>query len=107
LEQQIADLRADNEKRDADTNYTSTNESLKQEISALNKKNESLLLVMKQIENDNNFDTLKLLRAENFQLKKENERLMKVDHLKLFEEIEGLKYRYNEAVMQLNQLATR
>ena len=107
FEQQIADLRVEIEKRDAsaadDSNNGVANDSLQGEIAALREKNESLLLAMK----DNSFDTLKLLRAENFQLKKENERLLKVDHLTLFEEIESLKYRYNEAVMQLNQLSMR
>uniref|UniRef100_A0A7S2VHY6 Uncharacterized protein n=1 Tax=Skeletonema marinoi TaxID=267567 RepID=A0A7S2VHY6_9STRA len=97
LEQQISDLRVEIENREA-TNG-GADDSLQAEISSLREKNESLLLAMK----DNNFDALKQLRAENFQLKKENERLLRVDHLGLFEEIEEMKIRYNEAVRQLNQ----
>jgi chromosome segregation ATPase len=105
LEQQIADLHAEVGKRGAAEANDVANDSLQAEISALREKNESLLLAMK----DNNFDTLKLLRAENFQLKKENERLLKVDHdhLSLIERIEELTIRYNDAVMQLNQLSMR
>ena len=103
LEQQISDLRREIENREATTADGGGNDSLQAEISALREKNESLLLAMK----DNNFDNLKLLKAENFQLKKENERLLRVDHLSLFETIEEMKIRYNEAVRQLNQLSQR
>ena len=103
LEQQISDLRREIENREATTADGGANDSLQAEISALREKNESLLLAMK----DNNFDNLKLLKAENFQLKKENERLLRVDHLSLFETIEEMKIRYNEAVRQLNQLSQR
>jgi len=103
LEQQIAHLMADLEKKCAAEAKDVANDYLQAEISALREKNESLLLAMK----DNNFDTLKLLRAENFQLRKENERLLKVDHLGLIERVEEMTYRYNVAVMQLNQLSMR
>ncbi len=103
LELQISDLQKELESREATAAGGGANDSLQAEISALREKNESLLLAMK----DNNFDNLKNLRAENFQLKKENERLLRVDHLSLFEEIEEMKIRYNEAVRQLNQLSQR
>ena len=102
LEKQIADLRAEQEKRDADANCASATDTIQQELANLREKNESLILAMKQVENDKTYDAVKMLRAENFQLRKENDRLLKVDHLKLFEEIETLKYKYNEAVGKLN-----
>ncbi len=103
LEQQITELQRQIDSREAIAADGGANDSLQAEISALREKNESLLLAMK----DNNFDNLNHLRAENFQLKKENERLLRVDHLSLFEEIEEMKIRYNEAVRQLNQLSQR
>jgi phage shock protein A len=102
LEKQIADLRAEQEKRDADANCASATDTVQQELADLREKNESLILAMKRMESDKTYDAVKMLRAENFQLRKENDRLLKVDHLKLFEEIENLKYKYNEAVGKLN-----
>jgi chromosome segregation ATPase len=103
LEQQVSHLRGEIETREAAANDGGMNESLQAEICALREKNQSLLLAMKE----NNFDNLKQLKAENFSLKKENERLLRIDHLSLFEEIEDIKIRYNEAVRQLNQLSQR
>jgi hypothetical protein len=104
LEKQIADLRVgvEQEKRDADANCASATDTVQQELADLREKNESLILAMKGMESDKTYDAVKMLRAENFQLRKENDRLLKVDHLKLFEEIENLKYKYNEAVGKLN-----
>jgi hypothetical protein len=44
------------------------------------------------------------LKAENDVLRKENERLSRIDHLDLFEEIEDLKCKYNDAICQINNL---
>ena len=69
-------------------------------------KDQKARKTLKQQKKDTHFPmrryAVKMLRAENFQLRKENDRLLKVDHLKLFEEIETLKYKYNEAVGKLN-----
>jgi len=51
-------------------------------------------------------DQIGQLKSENDRLKKENERLSQIDHLDFFEEIEDLKYKYNDAVRQINQLTT-
>ena len=102
LQQQVSKLQEEISNA-ADNQNVENDCCLQAEISSLREKNESLLLAMKE----NKFDTLNQLKAENFQLRKENDRLLKVDHLGLFEEIESLKYKYNEAVMQINQISLR
>ena len=103
FEQQISDLRVEMENKEAAAINEGATDSLQAEIIALREKNQSLLQAME----DNNFDNLHKLKAENLTLVKENERLLRVDHLALFEEIEEMKIRYNEAVRQLNQLSQR
>ncbi len=54
---------------------------------------------------DSNVDAqLVKVKAENDALRRENDRLSRIDHLDLFEEIEDLKYKYNEAVRQINNM---
>jgi hypothetical protein len=78
---------------------TSENKSLKQRIDEMNRIKDE------RVKTDSNADAqLVKVKAENDVLKRENERLARIDHLDLFEEIEDLKYKYNEAVRQINNM---
>ena len=78
---------------------TSENKSLKQRIDEMNRIKDE------RMKTDINAEAqLAKTKAENDVLKKENERLARIDHLDLFEEIEDLKYKYNEAVRQINNM---
>jgi chromosome segregation ATPase len=78
---------------------TSENKSLKQRIDEMNRIKDE------RVKTDINAEAqLAKAKAENDVLKRENERLARIDHLDLFEEIEDLKYKYNEAVRQINNM---
>ena len=78
---------------------TSENKSLKQRIDEMNRTKDE------RVKTDINAEAqLGKAKAENDVLKRENERLARIDHLDLFEEIEDLKYKYNEAVRQINNM---
>ena len=78
---------------------TSENKSLKQRIDEMNRIKDE------RMKTDINAEAqLAKTKAENDVLKKEIERLARIDHLDLFEEIEDLKYKYNEAVRQINNM---
>ena len=78
---------------------TSENKSLKQRIDEMNRIKDERV----KIESNSDAQLAKA-KAENDVLKRENERLARIDHLDLFEEIEDLKYKYNEAVRQINNM---
>ena len=78
---------------------TSENKSLRQKIDDLNRIKDT------REKPDGNVDArLVRVKAENDALRRENERLSRIDHLDLFEEIEDLKTKYNEAVRQINNM---
>jgi chromosome segregation ATPase len=78
---------------------TSENKSLKHRIDDMNRIMEA------RVKTDGNVEAqLVKVKTENEALKRENERLSRIDHLDLFEEIEDLKYKYNDAVSQINNL---
>jgi len=91
-------------------NDTPKDKALQEQVSTLTDENENLKQRIKDLAStsaDTNIGTqLRKLKEENATLKKENERLSQVDHLDFFEEIEDLKYKYNEAVRQINQLTS-
>jgi hypothetical protein len=77
---------------------TSENKSLKQRI------DDMIRIKDARVKTDNVDAQVAKVKAENEALKRENERLSHIDHLDLFEEIEDLKYKYNEAVRQINNM---
>ena len=89
---------------------TQKDKELKEQVSTLADENENLKQRIEDLAStsaDTNIGTqLRKLKEENATLKKENERLSQIDHLDFFEEIEDLKYKYNEAVRQINQLTS-
>jgi len=91
-------------------NDTQKDKELHEQLSSLTDENENLKQRIKDLAStsaDTNIGTqLRKLKEENATLKKENERLSQIDHLDFFEEIEDLKYKYNEAVRQINQLTS-
>ncbi|KAL9184583.1 hypothetical protein ACHAXT_012553 [Thalassiosira profunda] len=74
------------------------------EVELLRRQLKSISSENKTLKSRGNEVEMKKLQAENDNLRKENERLSKIDHLNFFEEIEDLKYKYNDAVRQINQL---
>jgi chromosome segregation ATPase len=78
---------------------TSENKSLKQRIDEMNGIKDERAKTVSNAEAQ-----LVKVKAENDVLKRENERLARINHLDLFEEIEDLKYKYNEAVRQINNM---
>jgi len=91
-------------------NDTQKDKELQEQLSSLTDENENLKQRIKDLAStsaDTNIGTqLRKLKDENAALTKENERLSQIDHLDFFEEIEDLKYKYNEAVRQINQLTS-
>ena len=85
------------------------NSALHEQVSSLANENKTL---QRRLTDLNNSDSgtigaeVRQLKSENENLKKENGRLSKIDHLDFFEEIEDLKLKYNEAVRQINQMTT-
>ena len=85
------------------------NSALHEQLSSLANENKTL---QRRLTDLNNSDSgtigaeVRQLKEENCVLKKENGRLSKIDHLDFFEEIEDLKYKYNEACRQINQMTT-
>mmetsp|Transcript_22137 Transcript_22137/g.46294 ORF Transcript_22137/g.46294 Transcript_22137/m.46294 type:complete len:1330 (+) Transcript_22137:96-4085(+) len=106
LEQALQSTVGQNTGNDGVKDYSNSDE-LQQQILSLKTENRSLQQRVKEMKTNVNMESLmKQLRDENNALKKENERLSQVDHLDFFEEIEDLKYKYNEAVRQINHLTT-
>ena len=91
-------------------NDNQKDKALQEQLSSLTDENENLKQRIKDLastSSDTNIGTqLRKLKEENATLKKENERLSQIDHLDFFEEIEDLKYKYNEAVRQINQMTS-
>ena len=86
----------------------SENKSLQQKIEEMNSCIKEVTMHTSKADGKSNHSIeaqlLTKLKAENDVLRKENERLSRIDHLDLFEEIEDLKCKYNDAICQINSL---
>ena len=86
----------------------SENKSLQQKIEEMNSRIKEVTMHTSNADDKSNHfieaQLLTKLKAENDVLRKENERLSRIDHLDLFEEIEDLKCKYNDAICQINNL---
>lgn len=86
----------------------SENKSLQQKIEEMNSRIKEVTMHTSKADDKSNHSIeaqlLTKLKAENDVLRKENERLSRIDHLDLFEEIEDLKSKYNDAICQINNL---
>ena len=84
----------------------SENKSLQQKIEEMNSRIKEMTMSKSDEKSNHSVEAqlMTRLKAENEVLKKENERLSRIDHLDLFEEIEDLKTKYNDAICQINNL---
>ena len=84
----------------------SENKSLQQKLEEMNSRIKEMPISKSDDKSNHSVEVqlMTRLKAENEVLKKENERLSRIDHLDLFEEIEDLKTKYNDAICQINNL---
>ena len=96
---------ADENKIGSDTNLEPPAETLTTDQAAAKIVDDMNRIMEARVKTDGNVEAqLVKVKTENEALKRENERLSHIDHLDLFEEIEDLKYKYNDAVSQINNL---